>query len=201
MAPSSCIELSASERALLLQIARKSVHSGVDSSVSLKLSLQDVPQALRIERAVFVTLNHRGRLRGCIGSLEARQALASAVAESAHGAAFRDSRFAPLQAYELDDISIEISILYGMEPLPVSSRDELLAALQPERDGLLLQEGQRRATFLPQVWRQLPDPDVFLDQLLTKAGLPIGYWSQSLTSFRYQTLAISEAASALPYAV
>ncbi len=88
-----------------------------------------------------------------------------------------------------------------MEPLPVSSRAELLAALQPERDGLLLQEGQRRATFLPQVWRQLPDPDIFLDHLLTKAGLPIGYWSQSLTFFRYQTLAISEAASALPYSV
>ncbi len=69
-------------------------------------------QALRVKRAVFVTLNHRGRLRGCIGSLEASQPLASAVAESAHGAAFRDPRFAPLQAYELDDISIEISVLY-----------------------------------------------------------------------------------------
>jgi uncharacterized protein len=201
MAPSSCIELSAPERALLLQIARKSVHSGLDSSISLKLSQQDVPQALRIERAVFVTLNHRGKLRGCIGSLEARQPLASAVAQSAFSAAFRDPRFAPLQAHELDDISIEISVLYGMEPLPASSRGELLAALQPERDGLLLQEGQRRATFLPQVWRQLPDPEVFLDHLLTKAGLPIGYWSHSLTSFRYQTLAIREAVSALPYAV
>jgi len=201
MAPSSCIELAAPERALLLEIARKSVHSGLGSSVSLKLSLLDLPHALRIERAVFVTLNREGRLRGCIGSLEASQPLASAVAQSAYSAAFSDPRFAPLQAHELDDISIEISVLYGMEPLPARSRGELLAALQPERDGLLLQEGRRRATFLPQVWRQLPDPEVFLDHLLTKAGLPIGYWSHSLTSFRYQTLAISEVESALPYSV
>jgi uncharacterized protein len=198
MARSSCIELSAAEREPLLQIARKSVHSGVDSSVSFTLALQDLPQALRVKRAVFVTLSSGGTLRGCIGSLEASQPLARAVAEAAHGAAFRDPRFAPLQAHELDHISIEISVLSAMEPMPVSSRAELLAALQPARDGLLLQEGQHRATFLPHVWRQLPDPDIFFNHLLTKAGLPVGYWSPHLTFFRYQTLSFSETASALP---
>ncbi len=200
MAHSSCIELSTSERAQLLQIARNSVHNGLDSSVPL-VSLQDLPQPLRVKRAVFVTLNLRGRLRGCIGSLEASQPLASALAEAAHGAAFRDPRFAPLQAHEMDNISIEISVLSAMEPLPVSSRGELLAALQPERDGLLLKEGQHRATFLPQVWRQLPDREVFLNHLLTKAGLPIGHWSASLTFFRYQTLSFSEISSTAPQSV
>ncbi len=134
-------------------------------------------------------------MRGCIGSLEASQPLATAVADAAHGAAFRDPRFARLQAHELDDISIEISVLSAMEPLPVSNRAELLAALQPLHDGLLLQEGQLRATFLPQVWRQLPDPDDFFNHLLTKAGLPVGYWSPNLTFFRYQTLSFGEASS------
>ncbi len=198
MAPSSCIELSASEREPLLQIARTSVRSGVDSSVSLKLVLQDLPQALHVKRAVFVTLTARGRLRGCIGSLTASQPLASAVAEAAHSAAFRDPRFPPLQVHELNDISIEISVLSAMELLPVSSREDLLAALQPERDGLLLQEGQHRATFLPKVWRQLPDPDDFFNHLLTKAGLPIGYWSPRITFFRYQTQSFCEPSSSLP---
>jgi uncharacterized protein len=198
MALSSCIELSVAERAPLLQIARRVVNSGVDSSASFKLVLQDLPTALRVKRAVFVTLSTGGRLRGCIGSLEASQPLATAVAEAAHGAAFRDPRFAPLQVHELDHISIEISVLSAMQPLPVSSRAELLAALQPLHDGLLLQEGPRRATFLPEVWRQLPDPDNFFNHLLTKAGLPIGYWSPNLTFFRYQTLSFSETSSALP---
>ena len=164
MAPSSCVDLSTSERAQLLQIARESVRSGLDSSISVKLSLQDLPQAHRIKRAVFVTLSKRGRLRGCIGSLAASEPLANAL-----------------------------------ESLPVSSRGDLLTALQPQRDGLLLQDGQHRATFLPHVWQQLPDPDDFFNHLLTKAGLPIGYWSANLTFFRYRTLSFSEASSALPH--
>jgi uncharacterized protein len=198
MAPSSCIDLSASEREPLLHIARKSLQSGLDSCVSLKLELQDLPQALQVKRAVFVTLTTGGQLRGCIGSLEASQPLAHAVAEAALGAAFRDPRFAPLQAHELDHIDIEISVLSAMEPLTASSRAELLAALQPSQDGLLLQEGRHCATFLPQVWRQLPHPDDFFNHLLTKAGLPVGYWSPTLTFFRYQTLSFSETSSTWP---
>jgi uncharacterized protein len=197
MAPSSCIELSAAEREQLLQIASRSLQHGLECAAPLRPALAQVPQALRANRGAFVTLIRQGNLRGCIGTLEAEEPLAWAVADAAYSAAFRDPRFVPLQPGELDHISIEISVLSTMERVPVSSRRDLLAALRPERDGLLLQEHTHRATFLPQVWRQLPDPDDFLNHLLTKAGLPVGYWSPRLTFFCYQSLSFSAASLTL----
>ena len=195
MAPSSSIELCASDRGPLLDIARGSINSGLEFRDPPELMLAELPLVLRDKRGVFVTLLQRGKLRGCIGTLEAEEPLALAVADSAYGAAFRDTRFAPLQVDEADDISIEISVLTPMEPVAARSRTDLLAALRPECDGLLIQERQFRATFLPKVWRQLPDPDEFLNHLLAKAGLHQAYWSANLQCFRYQTLCFSGALS------
>lgn len=192
MAPSSCTELSVSEREQLLLVARGALYHGLESTTVLQPALEDVPQALRATRAVFVTLTRQDRLRGCIGALQGSEPLVWAVADSAHSAGFRDPRFTSLQADELISTSIEISVLSPMDPLPAANRPELLAALRPEQDGLLLQEGQHRATFLPGVWEQFPDPDEFFSHLLTKAGLPAEHWSPDLRFFRYHTQSFSE---------
>jgi len=135
--------------------------------------------------AVFVTLELNGHLRGCIGSYLARRPLVRDVAENAFAAAFRDPRFPPLSVDELPQLEFHISLLTRPVPLPVNSREELLATLRPGVDGLLLEDPPHRSTFLPQVWESLPDPGEFLDHLLLKGGLPRGYWSPSLRFLRY----------------
>lgn len=192
MAPSSCIELSGAERDRLLQAARHALAQGLSSATSPQPQLDEATRALRRERAVFVTLTTAGGLRGCIGTLEASAPLLWAVADAAHGAGFRDPRFDPLQAYELEAITIEISVLSPLQPLPVTSREELFATLRPGRDGLMLQDGRRKTTFLPRVWQQLPDKEQFLGQLLLKAGLADLHWSESLQFFRYEALTFGE---------
>jgi len=121
--------------------------------------------------ASFVTLHSDGALRGCIGSITPRRPLAEDVAEDARAPALEDRRFPPLAAAELDGLEIEISVLSPLEPLDAGSRAGLLAALRPGVDGLLIEEGAHRATFLPAVWRQLPEPELFLAHLERKAGL------------------------------
>ena len=135
--------------------------------------------------ATFVTLTRDGQLRGCIGSLEAFRGLADDVTENALAAAFRDPRFAPLNSDELALVRIEVSLLDPSEPLGFSDEHDALARLRPGSDGLILTYGQRRATFLPQVWESLPDPRNFLAQLKIKAGLPADFWDSRLRLDRY----------------
>ena len=162
MAPSLCIDLRDHERDQLLQIARHSIRSGLLEGRVLEIALHELPDALTSTLGVFVTLTQRNMLRGCIGSMQSSEPLAQSVAESAYGAAFRDPRFTPLAAHELDETHIEISILSPMEAVTAGSRNELLSIFQPEVDGMLLQDRHHRSTFLPKVWEQLPDPDAFL---------------------------------------
>ena len=141
---------------------------------------------------VFVTLTLEGRLRGCIGVTDDAGPLERAVQDCALGAAFRDPRFPPLQAEDLSRTRICISLLDPPTPLPARIRAELLAQLEPGKDGLILEEGQHRATFLPQVWEQLPRPEEFLRHLLRKAGLPEDYWSPGLRFQRYRSVSLAE---------
>ena len=196
MAPSLCIDLSHTEREQLLYIARESLHSGLHQGSPHTANLDEAPDFLTWQLGVFVTLTRQGKLCGCIGSMHSDEPLARSVAESAYKAGFQDPRFAPLQAQQLDKTRIEISILSPMEPLSVESRSELLSALRPTLDGLLLQDRHYRSTFLPKVWEQLPDPEVFLEHLLTKAGLPVDHWSETMRFFRYQTVSFSETSGA-----
>ncbi|MFO0574820.1 MAG: AmmeMemoRadiSam system protein A [Polyangia bacterium] len=126
--------------------------------------------------AVFVTLHEHGELRGCIGTLRPRASLYDAVVEAARSAAFRDPRFPGLQPYELPLIHIEISLLSPIEELPVDSEDELLAKMRVGKDGLILSHGGRLGVFIPEMWKQLPEPDDFLYHLKRKAGLPTDRW-------------------------
>lgn len=135
--------------------------------------------------ASFVTLARHGELRGCIGSLEAWRPLAEDVAANARAAAFRDPRFAPLTAGELAGIRVEVSLLTPPQPLPWRDEADALAQLQPHIDGVILSAGRHRATFLPQVWEQLPDPADFLAHLKRKAGLAADYWGSDLRLERY----------------
>ena len=192
MAPFSCIEPNASERNLLLQIARSSIENGLLCKKPEATTLQKLPPALTRECGVFVTLRQGPRLRGCIGDLMPGAPLAQAVAELACSAAFRDPRFAPLQENELTHVIIELSLLSDLVPVEGVSRIELLQMLQPSEHGLLLQEGHHSATFLPTVWAQLPQREEFLKQLLVKAGLPEDHWSDDLKVSLYKTVSFCE---------
>lgn len=145
------------------------------------------PETLQQPRATFVTLNIHENLRGCIGTLEAHQALVSDVAHNAHAAAFHDPRFPPLSQREFKDIEIHISILSPPEPMQFTSEADLLKQIRPGIDGLLLEENHHRGTFLPSVWESLHTTQDFLTHLKYKAGLPADYWSDTIKVSRYTT--------------
>jgi AmmeMemoRadiSam system protein A len=166
---------------LLLQIARASIAS----RFGLCFDCHDDADFLYERRACFVTLTLSGRLRGCIGSLLAHRSLLDDVKENAQAAAFSDPRFPPLTANEYTETALEISLLSPLSPMEVESEQDALSQLQPGVDGVVLQCGGRRGTFLPQVWESLPDPRQFLAELKRKAGLSTEYWSDDVHLFRY----------------
>jgi len=177
------LEPDAGER--LIRVARESIAHGLRFGGPLRVDLSAGPEALTAPGASFVTLRRQGALRGCVGSLTPCQPLVIDVAENAWRAAFADDRFPRLREEEQADLSVHVSVLGPQEPLPVVSRAELLAALEPGRTGLVVAEGARRATFLPAVWESLPEPTDFLAQLMVKAGLPRDHWSPQLRFWRY----------------
>ena len=135
--------------------------------------------------ATFVTLQVNGELRGCMGSLLAKKPLREDVETNARAAAFHDSRFAPLSRREYPGIEIEVSLLSPVEIVAFASEQQLLTLLRPGMDGVVLEYGWQRGTFLPQVWDQLPDPETFLAHLKQKAGLPVDFWSDGIRISRY----------------
>ncbi|MGD2137850.1 MAG: AmmeMemoRadiSam system protein A [Gammaproteobacteria bacterium] len=181
----------AEERLLLHRVALESIESGLQAGVPVAVNPEEFPQTLRCLRASFVTLKQAAGLRGCIGSLEPRTSLVEDVAHNAFAAAFRDPRFQPLRPGELDTLTVEVSVLGPKEPLIFSSEQGLIDALRPGIDGLVLQDGVYKGTFLPSVWESLPQPDEFLQHLKLKAGLPADHWSDTLTVWRYTTEAFS----------
>lgn len=176
----------------LLRLARSSIEYGLGHQMPLPVDCADLPEALSEPGATFTTLHLGGRLRGCCGRLEAARPLATDVAHSAFEAAFRDPRFDPVIADEFAAIRVEVSVLSPMEPMSVASETDLLEQLVPGEDGLVIVEGSRRATFLPKVWEQLPEPRQFLGQLKLKCGLPGDYWSERLQFRRYRTASYAE---------
>ena len=142
--------------------------------------------------ASFVTLRQNGRLRGCIGSLAAYRALGQDVHDNARAAARRDPRFHPLPVAELPSVQVSVSVLTRPRPLQLVDRQALLEALEPHRDGLIVDFNGQRATFLPSVWKTLAEPETFIDQLWRKAGLEVGFWHPDLQLARYTTLEFSE---------
>ena len=170
---------------LLRELALESIKHGLETGKALAVDLSDYPEALREIKATFVTLHRNQELRGCIGILKPVRPLIEDVAHNAWAAAFSDSRFQPLRADELEELDVHISILGKPEPMVFSSEDDLVKQLRPGIDGLILEVGLNKGTFLPSVWQSLPDSREFLNHLKLKAGLPADYWSEQMKVHRY----------------
>lgn len=179
--------LDPTQRAALLRLARESIAYGLRHGRPLPVDASAYPEDLRVPRATFVTLEIDGELRGCIGTLNAHQPLVKDVADNAFNAAFRDPRFPPLRAEELDRLDIHISVLSPATPINFRDEADLIAQLRPGVDGVILHTPTHRGTFLPSVWESLPNAEDFLRHLKRKAGLPMDYWSPEIRVERYTT--------------
>ena len=175
------------EHILLRQVAFEAVEYGIKLGKHLPVETSRYPAPLQNPGASFVTLKIAGQLRGCIGSLEAYQPLVNDVAYNAYAAAFSDPRFRPVSGDEAENLEFHISVLSPAVPMAFDSEEDLLEQIRPGIDGLVLEEGQNRGTFLPAVWESLPDKKGFLQHLKQKAGLPQDYWSESIKVSRYTT--------------
>jgi AmmeMemoRadiSam system protein A len=170
--------LAEQDRRALLALARSAIAAQLFSDVQPQRP--QLPSSVLLQpRGCFVTLHKHGNLRGCIGTIEAKRSLVELVEENACNAAFRDPRFSPLMAAELDQIDIEISVLTPPAELDYQGPQDLIAKLRPGIDGVILSKEWYGATFLPQVWEQLPRPEAFLDHLCRKAGLSGDCWKKA----------------------
>ena len=167
----------------LTKLARKTIGDkmglATPESAAQNLLSDLKEDCFKVQRGTFVTLKIKGQLRGCIGSLTATETVAESVRRNALNAAFHDPRFAPLSRDELGRTAIEVSILTEPRPLQFQDGQDLIKKLRPHVDGVIIRKNFARATFLPQVWEQLPEPEDFLSHLCMKAGLPSRAWEDS----------------------
>jgi len=199
--PSADAPLEAADVDVLFDVANAAILDGLEGRQPRLPDAGPLPEALRRAQAAFVTLTVDGALNGCIGDIDGDEPLALAVARHAWSAAFTDPRLPPLRAEQHEHLTIEISLLSEFVPAPATSRAELLAALRPHVDGLIVSAHGRRALFLPAVWEQLPRADDFVDHLLAKAGLsasrwPTGLAAETFTATRYSRKAGGRSSSA-----
>lgn len=173
-------------KAQLHQVARESIKHGLQTGDALDIDTAKYDDAVTVKRATFVTLHKNHQLRGCIGILEPLRPLVEDVAHNAYAAAFSDSRFPPLATDEFDELDIHISILGTPEPVQFDSEADLIRQLCPGVDGLILEYGHHRSTFLPSVWTSIDNSREFLMYLKQKAGLAKDFWSDSIKIQRYR---------------
>lgn len=175
------------EKQTLLKLARESIELVVGEKTLPKLNLDSFTPFLQQKGASFVTLTIQKELRGCIGALEAYQPLVEDVREHAIAAALEDPRFLPVEKNELNRIRIEVSILSVPQALSYDSSEDLIKKIRPHVDGVTIKYGERKATFLPQVWEKIPDPSEFMNQLCYKMIGKADLWRETkLQVFTYQ---------------
>ena len=180
-------QLTDREKHTLLRLAREAMEHGVRGKKLPPLDRNSLTLHLREQGVSFVTLTIDSELRGCIGALEAYQPLVDDVREHAVAAALDDPRFRPVDETELDKIKLEVSRLTAPQLLEYSSSTDLLAKLRPHIDGVILKSDFRRATFLPQVWDKISNPEDFLDHLCAKMGAKSNLWRNTkLQVYIYQ---------------
>ncbi|MEW6079005.1 MAG: AmmeMemoRadiSam system protein A [Thermodesulfobacteriota bacterium] len=171
----------------LVHLARKTIFERLGMKAEEPEFDPEKEPAFSERAGTFVTLTLNGSLRGCIGSLTADESILSGVKRNAVNAAFQDPRFPPLTTEEATRVAVEVSVLTEPQPLVYKNPKDLLAKLTPHADGVIIQKGLARATFLPQVWEQLTDKVAFMENLCTKAGLPPNAWEhQDLKVLTYQ---------------
>ena len=169
-----------SEKQFLINLARASIYCYLEDQSTPKINKDDLPDKFLKKRGCFVTLTTgKGRLRGCIGNIIARESLVSGIINRAVDAAVSDPRFTPVKYSELENIKVEISILTEPKELSFSSAAELLRQLNPGKDGVVLHTPYGSSTFLPQVWEQLTNKSLFLNHLAAKHGAPQDIWKKS----------------------
>lgn len=189
----SQLKLSDEDKQALLQVARFSLVQAAEGRPAPEIDSREYSQNLQNDGASFVTLTKAGELRGCIGTLEAYQPLVQDVCEHARAAAIEDYRFPPVRNHEVSQIKIEVSYLTDPVPLEYQNSNDLIEKLRPGMDGVILRDGMRRATFLPQVWEKIPDPQEFLEHLCLKMGGPAQLWQmKNLKVSIYQVEEFSE---------
>ncbi len=175
----------------LTELAWASIRHGLATGAPLPPPAER-PGKLAEPGAVFVTLNRHGQLRGCIGSPVAWRLLAEDICDNAFKAAFRDPRFSPLTAGEVEDLHLSLSVLTPPVPMRFADEADLLAQLRVRTDGLIIEDGGRRALFLPSVWEQLPDKRAFLGHLKAKAGMAVTHWSADFRASTFQAVEIGK---------
>jgi len=176
----------------MLSLARDSIEFGVIHNKTIDINVDEYDSRLQQQGCSFVTLRKDGALGCCIGSLSPYQPLIKDIAVHGYGAAFNDHRFPNVKQQEIPQIKIHISVLTPQVKIDIESESDLLDQLIPFEDGLTIEDGIYRATFLPAVWQQMPDKYEFLEQLKRKAGMQSDYWSDTLSCYRYHTISIEE---------
>ncbi len=182
------IIMSIDEGAILLPIAR----SAIAKELGIPFFASESGSWLERPGACFVTLTQKGRLRGCIGSLQPHRTLLSDLKKNAVSAAFHDPRFDPLTSDELPGTTIEVSLLDDAKALEFRNEADALSRLRPGQDGVIFEFSRHRSTFLPQVCEQLPEPEQFMAHLKRKAGLPGDFWHPEIRLARYSVRKYSE---------
>jgi len=185
------IKLTEDEQQTCLLVARNSILHGLEYGSALDVETKNYTENLTQHLASFVTLHLQGQLRGCIGALEASQPLINDIAEHAYAAAFKDPRFPALSQNEFNNITLDISVLGKPEPIVFKNEQDLLKKIRPGVDGLILEHGYNRGTFLPSVWEQLPSVNDFFQHLKIKSGLPENWWQDDVKISRYETFCFS----------
>lgn len=180
------------DRRALIALARESIDTALSLRALTPYPAREVSPALHEHRSAFVTLRIGEDLRGCCGSIEPSRPLFQEVWRSAWASAFADPRFAPLTEQEWPSTHIHLSVLERPQPIDAATELRVLEQLRPGVDGLILQLGANRATFLPAVWEQLPTPREFLRHLKAKAGWHPDFWSPQIKAERYAAESFGE---------
>ena len=175
-------ELTDEDRKSLLRLARTAIEAEI--KVGSKIQRPDITSGLKEKKGCFVTLHKDGILRGCIGTIEPMQTLIFNVEENALNAAFHDPRFPAVVIDELPTIDIEISVLTVPKKLDFKDGEDLIKKLKPKIHGVILSQGWQSATFLPQVWEQLPESKDFLNHLCQKGGMGRECWKDRKTTVK-----------------
>ncbi|MBR9786460.1 MAG: AmmeMemoRadiSam system protein A [Vibrionaceae bacterium] len=192
MPASSCFELSQEAKTCLLEMVWQVLDEALRGN-GLQLPPEPDYKELLEPAASFVTLQHHGKLRGCIGSLQTNEPLWLNVCKNAYSSGFQDSRFPPLTPNDRAGLNVDISVLSDLVPIKNHGEATLLAALRPGIDGLLLEDEWHRAVFLPSVWEVLPTSEQFVRALKRKGGWPETYWNEDIVLHRFTTAVISDA--------
>jgi AmmeMemoRadiSam system protein A len=186
-------KLTEEEGKTLVEMARKTIQKALFNAKDKSEPDSVSSPKFQERRGTFVTLTMNGALRGCIGHIIPQESLAEGVRVNAMNAAFRDPRFRPLSPNEFEKIKVEVSILTEPKPLFYTDANDLFSKLRPGTDGLIIRKGHHQATFLPQVWEQLPKTKDFLSHLCLKAGLAEDAWTyDKLEVHTYQVQAFEE---------